>query len=263
MGHYSDIYEVDVKIPPPKQGLGLTEIPANKVIILKLDLPYSCSHPCSFLDGTKALPSEVSPHDLMRGDRRTFMGESSIRVLENKLGIERDKTLTYQNSYRRNNLASGHYNDSAVRGGYNTNTGAPYKRQAEVPTYQLGRQPYDHHKRMKTGEERHEQHRRPNYDPFNPYGGNSRGPPVQAPPPMAYPPRQPTNYYGGPEVYQGYIPNRNPNDQANYRPPPTSQYSSFDPQRYPQGQQRQRPSERGDRKRDNKRNGNRFSDFGS
>ena len=253
LSYYKDVYQIDIDIPPPKQELKLNHITKNKVIVLKLSLPYSHSHQCSFLEGTKEMPKEVVQSDLMQGDRRTFMGETSIRVLERRLGIERDKTLKYQNSHRRDHFSSGYYNDSNVRGGYgqNPNSGIPYRRRAEQPTYRLGRQSQDQHKRVRTGEGQYD-YRRPQTDPF---ASQFHGPPPQAPP-MIYPPRPPMNYPDNRGYYdQRQMPMRDPNEVMNLRPPVPPQQPHTD--RNDQG--RQPPNSISDR-RDRKSN-NRFSGF--
>lgn len=166
----------------------------------------------------------------MLGDRRTFMGETSIRVLENRLGIQRDRTLTYQNSYRNNNFNSGYYNNGAVRGGHdnNANSGVPYNRNAERPAYNLGRQSHEQHKRVKTGNDQYDMEKQP-YDPYDPFRLYSRPPPQpRGPPVRGYPP----NPYGH-QMYPQNPPMRNPNEVVNLRPPPTTSYSNFDGGRPP------------------------------
>jgi hypothetical protein len=237
----------------------------------------------------KQLPNEVYLNDLMLGDRRTFMGETSIRVLEKRLGIQRDATLTYQNSYRNTTFNSGYYNNSAVRGGYNNNpnSGIPFKRNAEPPTYNIGRQSHDQHKRVKTGNDHYDMGRqqpydmgkqpyeqqKQSYDPFDPFGRFSRQPqqhrgrgqperghpgrghqerghPGRGHPGMGYPPSP----YGN-QMYPNNLPRRDPNERANLRPPPTTHYSNFDNERPPA---RHSIQDKRDKKNDD---ANRFSGF--
>mmetsp|Transcript_892 Transcript_892/g.853 ORF Transcript_892/g.853 Transcript_892/m.853 type:complete len:192 (-) Transcript_892:13-588(-) len=190
----------------------------------------------------------------MLGDRRTFLGEASIRVLERKLGIQRDQTLIYQNSYSRNQFSSGYYNDSNLRGGHNNNpnSGVPVKRQPEAPAYQLGRQSYQQHKRVKTGED-YQGYSAPStlYSggpyPTAGYRGYPQGPNPFAP--IAGPPHMIQNSYG--------LPVRSPNDNVSLRPPSASQYSSFD-----RNMDSQRDGGKLEEKREGKRSSkNRFSDF--
>ena len=152
--NYKNSYLIDSHIKRPRDGLRLDDIYTNKVNIVKIEIPEWYNHKWEYLKGVKEMPKEVDRGDLMLGDRRTFLGESSIRVLETRLGIQRDQTLIYQNSYTRNTFSSGYYNDSSLRGGHDNNqsSGVPYKRPAESP-YRLGRQSYQQNKRIKTGDD--------------------------------------------------------------------------------------------------------------
>jgi len=205
------------------------------------------------------LPKEVSSNDLMLGDRRTFLGETSIRVLEKRLGIQRDQTLRYQSSYRSNQFSSGQYNDGAVRGGYN-NYGAG-KRTADPPAYQLGRQSYNQHKRVKTGEDSYSYSKQANnsndaYNPLMPAQSRTAQP----------------GYYGGhhipqafpPQPYPG-LPIRNPNESVPV--PHANAYASFG--QGPAHQNQTGRAEGGEGRpsindrREGKKDTNRFSDLGS
>lgn len=212
----------------------------------------------------------------MLGDRRTFMGETSIRVLERRLGIQRDQTLTYQTSYRRNQFASGYYNDYAVRGGYdyNPNSGVPVKRTPEIPAYQLGRQSYQQHKRVKTGNEEYD-YTMQTYHSASSYGLPYGAPPMPPASGMRYPPSAGMPPSGGMPPYPNanppnMMPLRNPNEMVSLRPPPPTQYANFD--RNDRGQGRNSIQERREGKRDPRDNrdnrdsrdnrGNRFSGLG-
>lgn len=206
-----------------------------------------------FLDGVKELPKEVDRGDLMLGDRRTFLGETSIRVLETKLGIQRDQTLIYQNTYTRNQFSSGYYNDASLRGGHNNNpnSGVPYKRTAEQASYQLGRQSYQQHKRVKTGDDYSDYSA-----PKPPQYGYSGG----CYPVAGYQYYQSNTNYpaaANQSSYNSYnMPPRGPNEYAQYRPPPTTHYSNFDRNRRPR-EDRNTVQDR----RDFKRHNNRFQDY--
>lgn len=254
--NYRHSYVIDSHIKRPREGLRLDDIYSNKVHVLKLEIPEWYYHKCEFLDGVKELPKEVDSGDLELGDRRTFLGETSIRVLETKLGIQRDQTLIYQNSYSRNQLTSGYYNDGSLRGGHNNNqnSGVPYKRTAEQSSYQLGRQSYQQHKRVKTGDN-YSDYSAPNSSQYGYTGGcypvagyqyyqsNSNYPPTTNQ--LAY---NTNNSYN--------IPLRSPNETVQIRPPPTTQYSNFDRNRRPR-QDRDSVQD----KRDYKRYNNRFQDY--
>lgn len=212
------------------------------------------------MQGVRELAKEVDSNDLMLGDRRTFMGEQSIRVLERRLGIQRDQTLTYQNSYRRNQFASGHYNDYAVRGGYdyNPNSGVPVKRAPEIPAYQLGRQSYQQHKRVKTGNEEYD-YTMQTYHSAPAYGVPYGAPSMPMPPSsgMRYPPSASMPYYPNSNP-PNMMPFRDPNEMVALRPPPPTQYANFDRNDRTQG--KNSIQERRDNKRNDK--SNRFGDFG-
>lgn len=207
----------------------------------------------------------------MQGDRRTFLGEMPLRILESKLGIQRDPTLTYQNQYNRGRYSSGYYNDSSVRGGYdyNPNSGVPVKRGPDMPAYQLGTRSYHDDKRAKNYESGGYSYAPPRYDRppqayaytgsrDNAYSAAPRYPPDRG----YYPPPQPQYNYGG------GLPRMDPNTIVNLRPPTTAQFSNFDnarpPNYIPVVNQRKRDDKYEDKQRDEKeeqqrRPQNRFS----
>ena len=254
--YINDPFTLDIDIGRPNDKLSLTDIKVNKVETMEIDLPMCDVHKWYYLEGVRELMKEVTQTDLMQGDRRTFLSEASIRVLESKLGIQRDPTLTYQNSYGRGRFSSGYYNDSAMRGGHNNHpTGFPVKRRPEIPTYQLGTRTYDNnYKRSKHTENQFHDSSRSIYDPHN--ANQNRHYPSQThhyghPPHSRYmgnyshQPRSNYNYEHGRshDNRQQYHQPHNPTQQASIpdglRPPQTTQYSSFD-RSYTQDNQKQR-----------------------
>jgi len=256
---YEKPFLLDADIGRPRKELRLDDIANNKVLCLKVDLPHCDYHKCHYLEGAKEFPKEIEMSDLMQGDRRTFLGEMSLRVLERKLGIQRDPTLTYQSSYNSGMFSSGYYNDTSVRGGYNNNpnSGVPVKRPPEAPAYQLGTQSYNEIKRVKTGNDSYDYNRQyqryPGQIP-NSYGympAYPSGP--RYPPPNGY---SPINRY--PASNQSYPPNsipmQDPNTIVQLRPPPITQFSNFDSQNV-----RKRDKKAEDIEKERPKSQNRFS----
>jgi hypothetical protein len=60
------------------------------VLVLKYLQTECTNHICNLLPEAIVCPKEVMEYELQLGDRKTFLGEESIRILERILGIERD-----------------------------------------------------------------------------------------------------------------------------------------------------------------------------
>ena len=80
--NHKNSYLIDDKIIRPIQNLNLDEIYSNKVLNIEIITPELKFYDSELKIKAEWISREIGRDDLMAGDRRTFLGEKSIRVLE-------------------------------------------------------------------------------------------------------------------------------------------------------------------------------------